>query len=235
MTPGFSAFGPDHIAVLAGTLFLIAVIIISSPWIRELRDDRVFRGFLAGLIVANEIMSWTYHASRGEWGIPLQLCDIEMFLMAYALLGKSLRVKQLAFLWGLAGSSQAIITPDLYAPFPTYPWIQFFLGHVGIVIAAVYLAAREDLYFKICSSIQAWIVINIYVVAAGLINFFLGTNLGYLARKPEHESLISLLGPWPYYIISLDIIAAVLFWACFKFGAFINSHAQGAPNKKISK
>jgi uncharacterized membrane protein YwaF len=44
------------------------------------------------------------------------------------------------------------------------------------------------------------------------INALLGTNYGYLCEPPRNPSLIDYLGPWPWYIGSLVILAVVKFW-----------------------
>jgi hypothetical integral membrane protein (TIGR02206 family) len=49
-------------------------------------------------------------------------------------------------------------------------------------------------------------------VTVGSLNAVLGTNYGFLAHKPERASLMDVLGPWPWYIGSL-IVLAVAFYA----------------------
>ena len=43
---------------------------------------------------------------------------------------------ELTYFWGLAGTLQAIVTPDLSAGFPQLEFFMFVVGHLGIVIAA---------------------------------------------------------------------------------------------------
>ena len=45
--------------------------------------------------------------------------------------------------------------------------------------------------------------INIYMVFVQIINFSLGSNYMWIARKPDFPSLIDHLGPWPWYILSM--------------------------------
>jgi uncharacterized membrane protein YwaF len=50
-----------------------------------------------------------------------------------------------------------------------------------------------------------------YATVIAPLNWLLGTNFLYLRHKPYGASLIDYLGPWPWYIASLALIAIVSF------------------------
>jgi hypothetical integral membrane protein (TIGR02206 family) len=200
-------------------------LVVSAKRLRGVGDDRAVRAGLAAGLVGNELISWIYFVAQGRFGLPLQLCDLAVWLMAWALIGTNRVVGELAFFWGLAGSSQAVLTPDLREGFPSYPWLYFFLGHCGVVLSAVYLAARGRLSVSVRSVWRVWLISNGYVVIAGLLNWWLGTNFGYLARKPAHPSLLDYLGPWPVYIVGIEVIALVLFFLCLGLSRAIDRWA----------
>ena len=52
---------------------------------------------------------------------------------------------------------------------------------------------------------------NVYMAAVGLVNWLVGSNYLFIARKPDTPSLIDMLGPWPWYIISLEVVAFLMF------------------------
>jgi hypothetical integral membrane protein (TIGR02206 family) len=122
---------------------------------------------------------------------------------------------ELAFYWALAGSAQAILTPDLTQTFPSFRWISFFLLHLGLIVGAVYLPVRGHLVLRPASIGRAWLATNIYAAVAGFFNWQLGANFGFLVRKPANPSLLDYLGPWPYYLFACEGIALGLFALCY--------------------
>jgi uncharacterized membrane protein YwaF len=49
-----------------------------------------------------------------------------------------------------------------------------------------------------------------YTGFVGLFDWLTGSNYMYLAAIPTHGSLLSVLGPWPWYILSATGVAIVL-------------------------
>ena len=52
----------------------------------------------------------------------------------------------------------------------------------------------------------------IYLIVAMTINKLLGTNFAFAAHPPANPSLIDQLGPWPWYLLSMQGIALVFFY-----------------------
>ena len=174
---------------------------------------------LAVLIVGNELLYWARQISGGIWqfprDLPLQLCDIAVFLVGWALCQpQRRRVTELAYFWGLAATSQALLTPDLSPILSTYTCWKFFLTHGGVVIGVVYLAAALDWRPARGAVWRVWCVTNAYAAAMGLFNLLTGANKLYLCAKPLRPSLLDYAGPWPWYLFSLEVFALLLFALC---------------------
>jgi uncharacterized membrane protein YwaF len=56
------------------------------------------------------------------------------------------------------------------------------------------------------------IVLNGYALTVGVVDGITGWNYGYLCRKPAETSLLDWLGPWPWYLLSLECIALGTFF-----------------------
>ena len=101
--------------------------------------------WMAVALVAVELSWWAYVAAGGvpgselAYSLPLQLCDAAIFVAAAALWTRRQLIVELTYFWGLAGTIQALLTPDLPQHFPSYPYFQYYLAHGGVVAAALLL------------------------------------------------------------------------------------------------
>jgi len=223
----FQPFGLDHWAVLIFMLAAGLMFVFRARRIRNIADDRFLCFILALSLLTNEVVSLTVRSiSQGVLILPLHLCDFALLFLVWSLFTKNTWTGEIAFFWGLAGSFQAVLTPDLREGFPSFPWASFFFGHCGVVLGAVYLLARSYTKVTVVSVWRAWLFTNLYALVIGFVNWRLGTNFGYLARKPEHPSLLDYLGPWPYYIFWAELVALGLFFLCYAFGRKLERSAS---------
>ena len=174
---------------------------------------------LALLIVGNELLYWARQISSGAWqfprDLPLQVCDVAVFLVGWALCQPQRpRVTELAYLWGAAATSQALLTPDLSPVLSTYTCWKFFLSHGGVVVGVIYLAAGLGWRPERGAVWRVWGVANLYAAAIGVFNLVYAANKLYLCTKPLRPSLLNYLGPWPWYSLSMEVLALGLFWLC---------------------
>ena len=210
-TSGFVPWGSDHQAVLA----LLAVGAAALLWIgRRISPsaDRRLRRGLAVILVSNEAIAYAASLAHGVVRVPLQLCDLAFFVTVWALLSVRPVVAEVAYFWGLAGSLQAVLTPDVQEAFPHYWWMKFFVSHCGVVLSAIYLASSGRIRPTQRSVWKLFALTNGYAVIAGMSNWLFGTNYGSLARKPMQPSLLDAFGPWPYYILGMELMALLSFY-----------------------
>jgi hypothetical integral membrane protein (TIGR02206 family) len=152
---------------------------------------------------------------QGQWsvqsGLPLALCDVALIVAAVACWWpRWLLAVELTYFWGLAGTLQAVVTPDLSAGFPRLEFFEFVAGHLGIVVAALFLVVGLRLAPRRGSVSRVFVITAFYTAFVGWFDWLTGSNYMYLAAKPRHGSLLSVLGPWPWYILSAAGVALVL-------------------------
>jgi hypothetical integral membrane protein (TIGR02206 family) len=210
----FILFGPAHLLALS-IVVVINVLIYQFRSRFSERGKLAFRWSLAALLLIDEAAWHYWNWSAGKWSLqetlPLHLCSILVFASAVMLIRRSYRIYEFAYLLGLGGATQALLTPDagVYG-FPHFRAFQVIVSHGSIVTAALYMTFVEGWrpYWKSVKNVFIWM--NVYMVFVGSVNALLGSNYLFIARKPDTASLIDFLGPWPWYILSLELVGLML-------------------------
>jgi hypothetical integral membrane protein (TIGR02206 family) len=164
--------------------------------------------------------------------LPLELCNLVLIACIVALFKPNQLISEIAYFWGLGGVLQATLTPDLSAGFPSWSFFLFFWSHGVALAAIVFLIAGQKFRPRKGSVLRMMIAINGYAVIVGAINAATGWNYGYLCRKPYGASLYDFLGPWPWYLLSLEGVALATFlildfpWAICRVKAQKNAAAE---------
>jgi len=144
-----------------------------------------------------------------SWGIPLQLCDLGLFAVALTLVKHYQWLWELAYFWGLAGSFQAVLTPDLTVTYPDIIFIKFFLSHGLIVMSVIFLAVglRRAITFK--SVVRVFLITNVYGILVLIFNLLAGTNYMYLRAKPTQPSVLDYAGDGAMYYFGLEVLMII--------------------------
>jgi hypothetical integral membrane protein (TIGR02206 family) len=218
----FVLFSLQHWIAIACIVLAGLLLILSQRKAGAASRQRT-RWALALILVVNESTWQLWNLFTGQWSIqtmlPLHLCSALVWLSAYMLVTKNKAIYEFAYLIGIAGALQAILTPDLgqYA-FPHYRYFQVFVSHGCIIIAALYMTLVEG-YRPTWQSVKRVALYgNIYVAAVFVLNLLIGSNYLFIAHKPETASLLDVLPPWPLYILVIELLAAffvLLFYTPF--------------------
>jgi hypothetical integral membrane protein (TIGR02206 family) len=215
-------FSPPHLAALAVLLFTATV----SVWAARHHPGRwqtVFSWALAALIFAAWAGEYVADVDLGTWSaqytLPLQLTDVVSVVAIAALLTKRRLLVELTYFWAFTASLQATLTPDLAQSFPSVYYFTYFTYHVGAIVAASYLVFGCRLYPRRGAIWRVYALTLAWAAVAGIGDVLTGGNYMYLRAKPVHSSLLSVLGSWPWYIVST---AAVGLAMLFVLGAITN-------------
>ncbi|HKV88910.1 MAG TPA: TIGR02206 family membrane protein [Candidatus Dormibacteraeota bacterium] len=206
---------PEHVGALAVTAFA-ACAAVAAPRRWPGRWTVHACRLLAIVLLAIEASWWVYVAAGGVPGstpagsLPLQLCDAAILVASLALWTRRQVLVEVTYFWGLAGSLQALLTPDLPQHFPSYPYLQYYLAHGGVVAAALLLTAGLGLHPRPFSAVRVAGITVVYAALVGTVDALTGANYMYLRARPPSPTLLDAMGPWPLYIGGAAGLAVVL-------------------------
>lgn len=214
--PPFQLFGTPHIVVMAAT---VAVPVALSLTVRRLDSERATRVVcvvFAAVMLVNQAVYWWYRfATVGaetfvREHLPLHVCGMTVLLSAATLLWRRRWTYELLYFWGLAGATNAMVTPELAEGFPHYVFFQYFISHGGIVAAAVFATWGLGMRPTLRSLVRAFVAMNVVAALVACVNLLLDSNYMYLCEVPDTASPFLFL-PWPWYILWLEVLALGFF------------------------
>lgn len=227
----FLLFSPPHIMAI---LFIFLANLLLYYFRNSLKDKRLekyFRYGLCAILIIQEASFHLWSMETGQWSVnnslPLQLCSISALLSCVMLISKSKWLYEILYFWGIGGALQAILTPEIGPyTFPHFRYFQFFLGHGALIAAPLFMTFVAGYRANIKSLFRSFAALNIYAAFIGAINYALGANYLFLCQKPQVSSVMDFLGPWPWYILSLEFVALFIFFILWWLGTLIPDYPQ---------
>lgn len=80
---------------------------------------------------------------NGTYSLPMELCHWALIACLVSLLTGSPLASGIGYFWGLGGTLQAILTPDLLVGFPSWDYFQFFWAHGVVILTVAYIIAAR--------------------------------------------------------------------------------------------
>ena len=180
-----------------------------GPWIMPVA------GALGILLVLSEAAWIPWLVAHRGWsadvGLPLHLCDAATLLAAAALWTRKQQLVELTYFWACAGTVQALVTPDVPEPFPSFVYFQYYSAHGGVVVAALFLVIGLRMAPGKGAVVRAALATAGYTAAVGLVDVVTGGNYMFLREPPPTPSLLDVMGPWPWYLATATVLGVVLF------------------------
>ena len=226
-------FSTPHLAALGA----LAVLAVASVWAARSRPGRwleVFSRLLALAILAGWVGEYVADGVEGTWsaqyGLPLQLTDAVSATAILALWTRRALLVELTYFWAITASLQAILTPDLGQSFPSVYYFTYFTYHVGAAVAACLLVFGCRLYPRRLAAWRAFAATLCFAAVAGIGDVITGGNYMYLRSKPAHNSLLSVMGPWPWYIVSAAAVGLAMLLAL----ALLTDGVRGLDQRRFA-
>lgn len=206
----FELFSGLHFLHLFG---YTAVFVLLYFWVANSKNPRkpmIIISIISLIAKGSDIFYRHFHNGEAfKDTLPLHLCNIVIILAALGYILNSKNILKITFYWSL-GALFALITPEVKECFPSVLNISFFETHVYILFTSIVSYRIFNVRPTFKNWISCWLVLNVYAAIIFQVNKILNTNYLYINHVPEFKSPISLLGPWPYYIIPVEGLYLVL-------------------------
>jgi len=216
---GFEMFSTSHAFVLTFIMIIGCGLYYFRNSLRESPHNNIIRIVMAVLLLSTEVVLQIWCLSTGVWSVyhslPLHLCSMAVILCPVMLVTKKYSLYEVLYFWGIGGTAQAILTPNLWYGFPHFIFFQYFIAHSLIVFSCLWMTFVEGFRPTFNSIRKAFLLTNFYAAFVLLINVLLGSNYLYILQKPDKPTILDFLHPWPWYIIELEIIALAVCFFCY--------------------
>lgn len=214
MNTGFETFSIEHIFILI-VCALITYGLIKWGLASEEPQKSDIGLVIAGLTFSALIIEAIVKLYEGNYDVrsdlPFFMCDVVAMFLPFVMLYQKRKWLGIFYFWALAGTIQALITPDLEAGFPSFHFFRYFISHAGIIAAIVYAVVVNKIKIGWQDFLQAIMYAQVYLVAVHILNQLMGSNYAYTMQKPPGDSMLNLMGPWPWYILAGELVMVLLF------------------------
>lgn len=210
----FELFSVSHVLAIIVSVGCMMGLYISRKRLQG-SEKNLLKWLLIVLLVLSEVSFQAWYIINDQWDVtinlPFQLCSLSLYLCSLMLITTSYRIFEISFFVSMSGAFIAIVTPELFFGFPHFRYFQFFLAHLVIVMACLYMVWIEGYRLTFNSMIRAFVALNVLAVFVYLVNREVGANYMFLMHKPYNASPIDYLGEYPWYLLSLEGVSLILF------------------------
>jgi len=210
----FETFSIHHFAAL----FVFAMFTMLAVWFGLNSDEKrkLWIGFgIATIAFAFMLIDSIYRLVTGKYDVlkdlPFFLCDFVVIILPWVILKQQRKWIGILYFWVVAGTLQALLTPELAEGFPEFEFFRYFIMHGGIVTAVVYYIIVFKIKIRWKDFWNAILYVQFYLIGVHIINVILRSNYSYTMAKPTSQTILDYMGPWPWYILFGEFLMIALF------------------------
>ena len=150
---GFQPFGLQHLIPI---LFFILMTLVWIRWAQN-KDSSIqyqsawwFSISLGFAVLWWMVFRWWNGRFDIREDLPFHLCNLLTLVFPIALYYRSRWFFGILYFWVLAGTLQAVITPDLKEPFPHFIYFRYWWIHCGLISLLFYglMVFKWKIYFS---------------------------------------------------------------------------------------
>jgi hypothetical integral membrane protein (TIGR02206 family) len=234
--PEFQPYGLPHLTVILITIVLPFVLAALVRRTKSQRVERVIVVALSAVLILNYLAYLIFIRSRGavNWRemLPMQMCDWGIVVVIVAMWTGHQRWFEVGYFWGIGGTLQAVLTPNLPYGFPDWRFISFFTSHCGIIVGVVFLMLTRGYRPYPMSIVCVWLWSEFYFVVTLVVDKLTDVNYGFLLHKPEAFSILSFLSDSrPLYLLQMHGVALLFFLVLYAPFAVFDITKRGLIRK----
>lgn len=186
--------------------------------LRPGRWTTALRWLLAAVLLINEVVyqlvqwrgwdrgdPYVFHPWSVTYSLPLWVCDVAALTGAAALVWRRPLLVEITWFWAMAGTLQAIATPDHPIAFFSYDWLEFYTVHIGVVLTALFLVVGLRLHPRPRAAVRVVAVTVGFIALVGVVDALTGGDYEYL-HTATPPGLLGVMGPWPWYILGATAV-----------------------------
>ena len=196
-----------------GLFIILALLIFLTKKYLPSKHLKSLAFFLGLTCLVNEILGHGFLLFSGHWdisyGLPLQLCDITLFLSAFLLLLQKKELFEISYYWGVSGAINAIINPVYYWGDSGWWFFNFYLSHGLIILGPLWAIFIWNMQPNSKSILKNFLYIQLLIPIIGSLNWILGTNYMFINKPPQINSIFSF-SKTPWHLLGIEL--GVLVW-----------------------
>lgn len=222
----FYIFSAGHILMLIIYAVALLILLMGTRKIRKHPNIyQLLRWTFFTLLICSEISYQIWALLNGVWNlrehIPLHLCGIASILAMISLLTQNKKLIQITFFIGVIPPLLALITPVLPHDYHHFRFWKFFIHHIVISLASVFLVIGNRIELRLKAIGEAFAYLILYAIVIGfIVNPLLNSNYLYLAYIPLANTPLQFLGEGFWYYINLGLAALASFFLLYAIHVF---------------
>ena len=206
-------YGPLHFKYMFMGFAIWVIVPFIGKKLMSKSQQRITVFILILLTLGQEIINDTSLMLQGLWrlsdDLALHMCGFSLFLTSWALFSKKQSAFELAYFWGIAGATQAILTPELSGIWNPLGIFVYFFSHSMIILNVIWMMVVEGMRLRKSSLLNAIFITNGFCFIMTIVNQLVNGNYWYLCTKPLVNSPF-LIGEWPFYLIGIQIAGMIM-------------------------
>ena len=209
----------QHIIPIIITVILSIILIrFSNRKLNQKQQEQVFKAL--GFFVSYTVLVFHLHLIfKGNYNIatdlPLFLCSFMALFIFIFTNSRRYWLFEILLFWIIAGTSQAVVTPDIPFGFPSFDYFRYWIAHLGLLVIIFYTIFVLKMRPTWKSMFKSFLALQLYAIIIFGINYILNGNYFYLNKKPNSASALDYLGEWPIYLLTIEAILIPYFFIIY--------------------